>query len=165
MNPAVILSQCMRRDPAFRQTRHPMNILLRSIAIGMLTACSVAFAADFPQGSPAFEHKLSAALAKAKSENKPVVAVFSAVWCGPCQAMKKSVYPSDAVKPYHDKFVWVYIDTDEKSNAADAEKYGVSGIPHIQFLDKGGKALDQQVGSSSPKAFADTLEGVLKKAK
>ena len=31
--------------------------------------------------------------------------------------MKKSVYPSDAVKPLHDKFVWAYLDTDDEDNA------------------------------------------------
>ena len=67
-------------------------------------------------------------------------------------------------QPYVDKFVWAYIDTDEDSNAPDAEKYGVSGIPHIQFLDKEGKPVDKQVGSSSPDEFANTLKGVLAKA-
>jgi thiol:disulfide interchange protein len=142
-----------------------MNTLLRSIAIGMLTACSFAFASDFPAGSPPFSSKLSDALAKAQAENKPVVAVFSAVWCPPCQMMKKQVYPSAEVKEYHDKFVWVYIDTDEKSNAADGKKFKVEGIPHIEFLSKEGKSLDQQVGASSPSDFAKTLAGVLKKAK
>jgi thioredoxin-related protein len=77
--------------------------------------------------------------------------------------MKKEVYPSAEVKPYHDKFVWAYLDADDESNAADAEKYGVSGIPHIQFLDKNGNPVDKQVGSSSPEEFASTLKSVLKK--
>lgn len=141
-----------------------MKTLTKSLAFAVLAACSVALAADFPKGSPAFEHKLSDALAKAKAEGKPVVAVFSAVWCGPCQAMKKEVYPSAEVKKYHDKFVWAYLDTDEESNAKDAEKFGVTGIPHIQFLDKNGKAVDKQVGSSSADQFASTLKSVLKKA-
>jgi thioredoxin-related protein len=141
-----------------------MKTLTKSLAFAVLAACSVALAADFPKGSPAFEHKLSDALAKAKAEGKPVVAVFSAVWCGPCQQMKKEVYPSAEVKKYHDKFVWAYLDTDEESNSRDAEKFGVTGIPHIQFLDKNGKAVVKQVGSSSPDQFASTLKDVLKKA-
>jgi thioredoxin-related protein len=141
-----------------------MNTLLRSIALGMLAACSVALAADFPEGSPPFASKLSDALAKAQAENKPVIAVFSAVWCPPCQMMKKEVYPSAEIKKFHDKFVWAYIDTDEKSNAADAQKFKVEGIPHIEFLSKEGKSLDQQIGADSPSGFAKTLAKVLKKA-
>ncbi|MCE9519876.1 MAG: thioredoxin family protein [Verrucomicrobia bacterium] len=126
---------------------------------------TTAFSGDFPKGSPAFEHKLSDALAKAKETNKPVIAIFSAVWCGPCQTMKKDVYPSAAVKPYLEKFIWAYLDADDSSNAADMKKFNVNGIPHIEFLDSTGKSVGQQVGSSSPESFAKTLEGILKKAK
>lgn len=121
-------------------------------------------AADFPAGSPKFLTSHDAALKEAEKTGKPVILVFSAVWCPPCQAMKKSVYPSKEVKPFHDKFVWAYLDTDVESNGAAAGKYGVEGIPHIQFLDSKGKPIDKQVGSSSPDAFAKTLQSVAKKS-
>ncbi len=141
-----------------------MKAISKFLALAAIFAATTSFAADFPKGSPKFETSLKSALSEAEKTGKPVIAVFSAVWCGPCQDMKKNVYPSDAVKAYHDKFVWAYLDTDEASNAKAGEKYGVSGIPHIQFLDKSGKALDKQVGSSSAEDFAKTLEGVLSKA-
>ena len=140
-----------------------MKAFTAFLAAAFIAATS-AFAGDFPEGSPAFEHNLSDALAKAKKENKPVIAIFSAVWCGPCQAMKKNVYPSSEVKPFHGKFVWAYIDADEKSNSADMKKFNVSGIPHLEILDKDGKSIGQQVGSSSPADFVKTLQGALKKA-
>lgn len=121
-------------------------------------------AADFPKGSPKFEHSLKSATAAAEKSGKPMILVFSAVWCGPCQQMKKEVYPSDAIKPFHDKFEWAYLDADEESNAAAMKKFNVEGIPHIQFLSKDGKDLGSQVGSTSPEDFANTLEKTLKKA-
>ncbi len=124
-----------------------------------------ALAADFPKGSPKFLTSYDAAIAAATAQNKPVVMVFSAVWCPPCQVMKKSVYPSKEVTPLHDKFVWAYLDTDVESNAAAAQKHGVSGIPHIEFLSPQGKSLGNQVGSTSPAEFAGTLEKILAKAK
>lgn len=124
-----------------------------------------ALAADFPKGSPKFLTSYDAAVAAAMAEKKPVVVVFSAVWCPPCQVMKKSVYPSKEVAPLHDKFVWAYLDTDEEANASAAQKHGVSGIPHIEFLSPQGKSLGNQVGSTSPAEFAGTLEKVLAKAK
>ena len=78
--------------------------------------------------------------------------------------MKKEVYPSEAVKALHDKFEWAYIDVDEESNAPATAKFGVQGIPHIQFLDKSGKDIGNQVGGTSPEDFASTLEKILKKA-
>jgi thiol:disulfide interchange protein len=141
-------------------------IISLAAAAGAILIGSPALAADhdFPKGSPKFETKYASALSEAKKSGKPVIVVFSASWCGPCQANKKNVYPSDAVKPYHDKFVWAYLDTDEKDNAKTAEGFGVSGIPHIQFLDKDGKALDKQIGGTSPDVFAKKLEAVLAKA-
>ena len=133
----------------------------------LLTALAVitpALAGDFPKGSPKFEHSYRGALSEAKKTGKPMILVFSASWCGPCQAMKKDVYPSAAVKEYHDKFVWAYLDVDDNSNEKAGKEFGVQGIPHIQFLDAAGKAVDKQVGSSSAESFAGTLAAVLKKA-
>ena len=121
-------------------------------------------AGDFPKGSPKFEHSLKSVSAAAAKSGKPMVVVFSAVWCGPCQAMKKDVYPSAEVAALHDKFEWAYLDVDEASNEKASKEFGVTGIPHIQFLDKAGKPIGNQVGSTSPGDFAATLKSILKKA-
>lgn len=134
-----------------------VTLILAAIALPLL-------AGDFPAGSPKFEHSLKAATAASAKSGKPMIVVFSAVWCPPCQQMKKEVYPSEAVKKLHDKFEWAYLDVDEDSNAAAIKKYGVNGIPHIQFIGKDGKDLGSQVGGTSPEDFASSLEKVLKKA-
>ena len=95
---------------------------------------------------------------------KPMIVVFSAAWCPPCQSMKKNVYPSADVKPLHDKFVWAYLDVDDEKNAKIAEQYKVQGIPHIQFLGKDGKDLGNQVGGVAPAEFAGLLTKVSEKA-
>ena len=121
-------------------------------------------AADFPKGSPSFVSSYDAALKAAKEGGKPLILVFSASWCPPCQANKQNVYPSAQVKPFHNKFVWAYLDTDLRTNAVAAEKFGVSGIPHIQFLSKDGTSLGNLVGGTSPQDFAATLTQVLGKS-
>lgn len=141
-----------------------MKKITAVLAVFALLAASIpVVAGDFPKGSPAFKTNYAEALAAAKSEGKPVVLVFSAVWCPPCQAMKKEVYPSREVRAYHDKFVWAYLDVDEEANGKTAATYKVQGIPHIQFLSPDGQPVDQQIGASAPKDFAKTLAGVLKK--
>ncbi len=141
-----------------------MRTLARATAVALLAVATLSLARDFPKGSPKFEKSLRSALNDAKKNGKPIIAVFSASWCPPCQKMKNDVYPSTAVTPYHEKFNWAYIDTDDNGNRRDKEKFGVSGIPHIQFLDSEGKPLDKQVGSNSPEAFAARLEAILKSA-
>jgi len=135
-----------------------------SLIVAALVVPMVVMAGEFPAGSPRFASSLSAATKAASVSGKPVVVVFSASWCPPCQTMKNEVYPSAAVKAFHDRFEWAYLDVDDESNAAAAEKLGVDGIPHIQFLSTTGKDLGQQVGSSSAEEFAKRLEKVLKKS-
>ena len=134
------------------------------LLLAALAVVTPAFADNFPKGSPKFEKSYRSALSDAKKSGKPVVLVFSASWCPPCQTMKKEVYPSAVVKEYHDKFIWAYLDVDDNDNEKASKEFGVSGIPHVQFLDASGKSVDKQVGSTSPEAFAGKLADVLKKA-
>jgi thioredoxin-related protein len=134
------------------------------IALLTLACILPAMASDFPKGSPKFGTDYKAALAQAKKENKPAILVFSAAWCPPCQTMKNTVYPSKEVTPLHDKFVWAYLDFDVEANATAGGKYGVQGIPHIEFIGADGKSLGNQVGSTTPDDFVGTLNKVLKKA-
>jgi thioredoxin-related protein len=135
------------------------------IALLTLACILPAMGSDFPKGSPKFGTSYKAALEQAKKENKPAILVFSAAWCPPCQAMKKNVYPSKEVTPLHDKFVWAYLDFDVEANATAGAKYGVQGIPHIEFIGPNGKSLGNQIGGTSPGDFAGTLNKMLEKAK
>jgi thioredoxin-like negative regulator of GroEL len=131
---------------------------------GLFSLTGPTEAKDFPKGSPSFETDYEKAVKLGAKEGKPVLLVFSAVWCGPCQTNKKDVYPAAAVKPYHDKFVWAYIDADLKENRKVMKEFGVNGIPHIQFLDKDGKAVDKFIGGTTPDAFVKVLDSALEKA-
>lgn len=118
-------------------------------------------AAEFPKGSPRFHTSYTKLLAEQKATGKPAIIIFSAVWCAPCQGMKKSVYPHASVAPYHDQFVWAYLDGDDPQNKLAMEKYAVQGIPHIEFLDRTGKSLAKQTGPLKAKEFTKKLQEVL----
>jgi thioredoxin 1 len=120
--------------------------------------------ADFPKDSPKFLTDYAEAIAAGKKENKPVILVFSASWCGPCQTMKKKVYPDPVVQKLHGDFIWAYLDTDIDANSKAAAKYKVSGIPHIEIVKADETSVGQQIGSSTPSDFATVLTAAKKKA-
>jgi thiol-disulfide isomerase/thioredoxin len=143
-------------------TRHFLSLSCATIA-GLIALPFSASAGEFPKGSPAFLTSYSKVLEAQKASGKPAIIVFSATWCPPCQAMKKTVYPSDAVKPFHDKFIWAYLDTDAAENKQSAAKFKVDGIPHIEITNSAGASIGQQIGGISPAEFAKKLEKVLPK--
>ena len=134
---------------------------LTLIALALATLPGLALSAEPLK----FHDDFGAAAKVAMEKKKPVIVVFSASWCPPCQQMKKNVYPSKTVAPFHDQFVWAYLDVDQEKNKGFMQKLGVQGIPHISFISADGKLIDSKVGAASPDQFAGALTTVLKQNK
>lgn len=139
------------------EMNHPRNLL-------PLLACGFVFSTvSFAEKSQKleFHSSFSTAQEKAKAEEKPLIVIFSAVWCPPCQQMKRYVYPSPEIEPYHEEFVWAYLDADEEENQALMQQYGVQGIPHLALHDKDGKVISQLRGAMGPDQLALELSEAL----
>ena len=145
------------------KTRSFLALTLTVALATLVTLPATLTAGEFPKGSPKFVTSYRKALSESEKTGKPIILIFSATWCPPCQNMKKNVYPSADVTPFHDKFIWAYLDADDNQNEKAAKKFSVNGIPHIEFLDKTGESLDKQVGGSQPASFAKKLETLLAK--
>jgi thiol:disulfide interchange protein DsbD len=109
---------------------------------------------------------LSAAIAKAHSENGIVMVDFTAVWCPPCRAMEDSTFGVPDVVKKASSFIPVRIDVDAQREVAEkyggnARKYGGIGIPNILFLDGEGHRIKQVVGYHGPRRFIAVMDSVL----
>lgn len=116
------------------------------------------------EGGPEFFDDFDKARKASQEAGKPLITIFSASWCGPCKKMKKNVYPSAEVTPYHDRFVWAYLDADQGKNKSLMKQFQVNGIPHISFISPGGELIGQARGAVAPASFAKTLSETLVKA-
>jgi thiol:disulfide interchange protein DsbD len=102
----------------------------------------------------------SEALATAKSENKPLVLDFMAVWCDPCKRLVNETFVDEEVSALLEKCVFLKIDTDEHPELA--KHFNVASLPDIRFLSPEGKEINQLNGFQSPETFAVDLTTLLK---
>lgn len=71
------------------------------------------------------------------------------------------VYPSEEITPYHDQFIWAYLDADDAENQTLMQKYGVQGIPHIAFHTQEGELVSHLRGAMGQDQFALELDKVI----
>ena len=86
---------------------------------------------------------------------KPVVAMFSASWCGPCKAMIANVYPTDEATKALEDFIPVYIDSEKQRELAT--KNDIRAFPTFICFDTNGESVDQHVGGGNVEKFVEML--------
>jgi thioredoxin 1 len=78
----------------------------------------------------------------AAKEKKPIMVVFSASWCGPCQAVKKDVFEKDGFKKVSDIAVLLYIEQTDPKGMAFCKKFKIEAYPTFKALDETGREID-----------------------
>ncbi len=101
----------------------------------------------------------SAALARARQENKPLVIDFYADWCAPCLKMLKTTMPDPQVAALLRKCVFLKVDTDTHPDLA--RNFGVVGLPDIRFLAPDGTEIRRLQDFQDAKSFAAELRKLL----
>lgn len=165
-------------DPATGIGRHaevtvaklkPLVVVSRAFTPDSSTVNDKTFAFKVPDGvtmtteeelrGGGWKHNLNDALTTAKTARKPILIDFSATWCGPCQMMKKNVFPSPEFQAVAKNFVLVDIDVD--ANPSLAQKYGANAIPLFVFLDPDGNEVYRIVGYRPAAEFVAEMKKAL----
>lgn len=100
--------------------------------------------------------------ALAQEADKPMIVLFTAGWCPPCQQLKKNVLTQGEVDAaLRAGFVPVQVDLTDSSpsnpNLATAQRYGVQGIPAVIAMNADGEPIEAYRGGPAQASFIDWL--------
>jgi thioredoxin-like negative regulator of GroEL len=98
---------------------------------------------------------LDAALKEAPSKDQPVLAYFTASWCGPCRLLAKTTFKDETVLQALDSFQRVLLDVDVHSTLA--EQRGIRAVPTFQIFTPDGQVILTLTGYQDARNFTDWL--------
>jgi thiol-disulfide isomerase/thioredoxin len=96
---------------------------------------------------------LEEGLKVAKATRRLAFVDFTATWCGPCQMYIKEVFPTPEFQAKAKDFVFISIDIDQQP--AVAQRFGISAIPDLRFLDADGNQIHKTIGYKGMALLAD----------
>lgn len=123
------------------------------VALSFLAGCA---------GEPSKDKdsSLDAALARAKAENKVVVADFYTDWCHWCKVLDEKTWKDPKVEAWlKDKVVFIKLDAEKEVQAA--KRYYVRSYPQIAFIKPDGSLLGKIEGFKPPEEFLKEAETIL----
>lgn len=126
-----------------------------------ITAFQEVFKSKVPKGGSrhGLPENWSKDFAEARKQSeetgKPLVAMFSTSWCGPCKMMIARVFPTAQAKEALESFVPVYVDSEKHRDLAG--KYEIRAFPTFVCLEPGGKEAARHVGAGNVEKFAELL--------
>lgn len=127
-------------------------IILASVAL--VVGASKLFA---PRELVPWQSDLQAARDLSAKTKKPVLAYFTAEWCGPCQEMRRSVFSDHAVADATRKVIPVRIDVDRQAQVA--QRFQIEAMPTFILISPSGQILRTQMGAMSAGDFIQWLQG------
>lgn len=103
---------------------------------------------------------LEQALVLAKSQGRPVLVDFSAIWCPTCRVLHAEVFTDATVKrAITTGFVLSRVDYEAPEARAFMQRYDVQGFPTLLVLSADGQLLRRVPISFDPATLAAALHG------
>jgi len=130
--------------------------------VGLVAVAAVIFLrptvkAPVPEVFTASSSTLEQAIDTASQSGKPVFAVATADWCGPCQAYKRGALSDPRVAEWVTANTEpVYINVDESPEAAS--RLGVRSIPATFMIKPDGTVVGSHAGGWSAEALLSWLD-------
>lgn len=93
---------------------------------------------------------------KSSETGKPILAMFSASWCGPCKTMIGTVFPTDEARNALDDFVAVYIDSEKQRDLASEN--GIRAFPTFKCFSPAQEEVAEHVGAKPTEGFLKLLD-------
>ena len=113
-------------------------------------------------------HDWDQAIDSAAGSGKPMLVLFTADWCNPCQELKRDVLTASDVAPILKRdFTLLKIDLTEQTgpNAKLAAGYGVNSIPTLIVFNSKGRQVGRVSGLGEKSDMVKWFETMREKAK
>ena len=113
-----------------------------------------------------WSHGLDEGKARAQEQDRPMVVLFTATWCGPCQLLKQKVLNQPEVaSALQAGFVPVKVDmSDARMDDPLIKQYDLRGWPTLIAMTPEGKEIKRIEGltksAQSPESFNDWLASI-----
>ena len=91
--------------------------------------------------------------------SKPKVLYFYARWAKPCNQLQPQL--KKTINSWHNKVAFKTIDVDDERNASLVEKYGISPIPTILYLDEQENIVKMDIGYSNKRSITKGIKKIL----
>ncbi len=134
---------------AIRRASRRVIVAVASIMLPLSSGCDGTSATD-----TAFEDAVRAAA----TDDRLVVASFTADWCGPCRVMEANAWSSERVATWIDEHaIRVRVDVDQRRDLA--QQFEVRSIP-VTVVVMGGREVARTVGGLDAPRLIEWLDGV-----
>ena len=131
-----------------------------STIIACLIACACPTFAALPAG---WDTDFTNALKKAQAQQQPVLAYFTASWCGPCKMMTRTTLTNETVLQALNNFSHVAVDIDDHQELAKG--YDVRAVPTFHILTPAGDKVSTTTGYQDAARFLTWLTNGVSEAK